>query len=206
MKKNILLIFSLLLSINLFIYSMDDGGVSESKDSDAADHAFGADEGVVGSPEQAFAEFSAGPFFILHFKQPKHLGDFGSFQRMPRFLLSYISQFLSPGGKEVLACTCQRMSNFFDYSEIIKFRDMPKHVRNYIFHKALENGQLRFARRLMECGVDTDNATPQEIITNLTIRSKRIILPEMITNLTDFDEKNEVVIHAKKGRLIINKF
>ncbi|MBT4824944.1 RimK family alpha-L-glutamate ligase [Candidatus Woesearchaeota archaeon] len=59
---------------------------------------------------------------------------------------------------------------------------------------------------LNECGIDTDFDAPKEIITNLSIRGKRIVLPEIITNLSDFDEKNEVVIHAKKGRVIINKF
>jgi RimK family alpha-L-glutamate ligase len=59
---------------------------------------------------------------------------------------------------------------------------------------------------LMECGISAEDNVSQEIITNLAIRGKRIVLPEMITNLTDFDEKNEVVIHAKKGKLTIDKF
>jgi ribosomal protein S6--L-glutamate ligase len=66
---------------------------------------------------------------------------------------------------------------------------------------------------LNECGVDrkiemqtSEPSSTQQIITNLIVRGKKIVLPEMVTNLTDFDEKHEVVIKASKGKLIINKF
>lgn len=62
---------------------------------------------------------------------------------------------------------------------------------------------------LTEIGVDSAEKAPakeQEIITALSIKGNRLVLPEVVTNITDFDEKHEVVIRAKKGRVNIEKF
>jgi len=62
---------------------------------------------------------------------------------------------------------------------------------------------------LKEVGIGSEGeneSAPREIITALKIRGKSIVLPSVITDITDFDDKHEVVIHAKKGRLIVSKF
>ncbi|MBW3015673.1 RimK family alpha-L-glutamate ligase [Candidatus Woesearchaeota archaeon] len=46
----------------------------------------------------------------------------------------------------------------------------------------------------------------QEIVTNLDFRAHRILLPEVITNITKFNDKDEFVMKAEKGELVIRKF
>ena len=46
----------------------------------------------------------------------------------------------------------------------------------------------------------------QQIVTNLDFRSDRILLPKIVTNLTQFDEKDEIVIKASKGKITLEKF
>lgn len=46
----------------------------------------------------------------------------------------------------------------------------------------------------------------QEIITNLQFRGGRILLPEVVTNITKFNDKDEHTIKAEKGKLTITKF
>lgn len=50
------------------------------------------------------------------------------------------------------------------------------------------------------------DAEPKEIITNLDFRGTRILLPELITNITKFTEKDEFSIKVKNGELSITKF
>lgn len=57
---------------------------------------------------------------------------------------------------------------------------------------------------LRDAGVEGELG--QQIITNLSVRGKKIILPEIVMDLTDFDDKHEVSIQAKKGKLMITKF
>jgi len=46
----------------------------------------------------------------------------------------------------------------------------------------------------------------QDIITSLDFRSKRILLPELVTKLTNFSEEKEYVINANQGKLEIKEF
>ncbi|MFH1683110.1 MAG: RimK family alpha-L-glutamate ligase, partial [Candidatus Woesearchaeota archaeon] len=46
----------------------------------------------------------------------------------------------------------------------------------------------------------------EEIITSLEFRGERILLPELITKMTKFDDDKEYTIKAKKGRLEIEEF
>ena len=45
----------------------------------------------------------------------------------------------------------------------------------------------------------------QQIVSNLDFRSDRILLPKLITNLSKFDEQDEVVIKASKGKVMVEK-
>ena len=46
----------------------------------------------------------------------------------------------------------------------------------------------------------------KEIITTLDFRGSRILLPDAITGLTKFNDKDEYIIEAEKGILTIKKF
>ncbi|UCH12713.1 MAG: RimK family alpha-L-glutamate ligase [Candidatus Omnitrophota bacterium] len=46
----------------------------------------------------------------------------------------------------------------------------------------------------------------KEIITNLDFRGNKILLPEVITNITKFTEKDEVSVKANEGKVSIKKF
>ncbi len=46
----------------------------------------------------------------------------------------------------------------------------------------------------------------KELITNVDLRGKRILLPEVVTDMTGFDNKMDLVIKAKKDELEIKKF
>lgn len=56
---------------------------------------------------------------------------------------------------------------------------------------------------LKEVGIPT---TTQEIITPLSFRGNRILLPEVITSITKFNDKNDYAIKVKKGKLEIIPF
>ena len=45
----------------------------------------------------------------------------------------------------------------------------------------------------------------KEIIMNLDFRGNRILLPEVITKITKFNDKEELTIKADKGKLQISK-
>jgi len=46
----------------------------------------------------------------------------------------------------------------------------------------------------------------QEIITNLQLRGERILLPELVTKITKFDDRKEYTVKVKKGKLEIEEF
>ncbi len=46
----------------------------------------------------------------------------------------------------------------------------------------------------------------KEIIINLDFRGNRILLPEVITSMTQFTEKDELSVKVKKGQLTLSKF
>jgi len=46
----------------------------------------------------------------------------------------------------------------------------------------------------------------QQIVTNLDFRSDRILLPKIVTDMTKFDEKDEIIVKASKGKITLEKF
>tara|TARA_Y100000031_G_scaffold45718_2_gene52290 strand:+ start:338 stop:1453 length:1116 start_codon:yes stop_codon:yes gene_type:complete len=46
----------------------------------------------------------------------------------------------------------------------------------------------------------------KELITSIDLRGKRMLLPEVITDMTGFDDKMDLIIHAEKDKLEIKKF
>jgi len=53
--------------------------------------------------------------------------------------------------------------------------------------------------------IQSNSSKAAQVVTSLTIRAKRLLLPPVVTELTGFTEKDEVVIEAKKGEVIIKK-
>jgi len=61
---------------------------------------------------------------------------------------------------------------------------------------------------LADLGVskEGESETEQQIITNLDIRSERILLPKIVSKISKFDEKEDVVITAKKGKISLERY
>jgi len=80
-------------------------------------------------------------------------------------------------------------------------------IAKYLYErtKAIKEGKKEEgAKKIMnELGVDKPG---QEIITTLDFRGKRILLPEMITNITKFTSNQDYSVEAREGRLRIKKF
>ena len=66
-----------------------------------------------------------------------------------------------------------------------------------------ESGKKETAKDIMK---EIEAAPSNEIITNLDFRGNRILLPEVVTNITKFTEKDELAITAKKGEVTVKKF
>jgi len=55
-------------------------------------------------------------------------------------------------------------------------------------------------------GTSKAKKTAKEILTNLDFRGNRILLPEVISDICELDEKHEVSVKVKPGEIIIRKF
>lgn len=66
-----------------------------------------------------------------------------------------------------------------------------------------ESGKKLTASKILEEVSRKPSEMIEEIITTLDFRGERILLPKLVTNLTKFDDKQEVTIKARKGRVII---
>lgn len=66
-----------------------------------------------------------------------------------------------------------------------------------------ESGKKETAKDILK---EMGAAPSNEIITHLDFRGNRILLPEVITNITKFAEKDEFSIKASKGELTVKKF
>jgi len=59
---------------------------------------------------------------------------------------------------------------------------------------------------LEELGINGDKKSAKEILTNLDFRGNRILLPEVVTDISELSEKHEVSVKVKKGEVVIRKF
>lgn len=60
-------------------------------------------------------------------------------------------------------------------------------------------------KMLQDLGIEPNNKMAKEVITNLDFRANRILLPEVITEIAKLDEKDEVIIKANDGEILIKK-
>ncbi len=69
-------------------------------------------------------------------------------------------------------------------------------------NKKIENEKAMKDLALEE-SIGTEN--PQEIITGLVFRGEKIILPEIVTRITKFNERKEFILKIKKGKIEIEE-
>ncbi|MBW2992828.1 hypothetical protein KY345_06455, partial [Candidatus Woesearchaeota archaeon] len=81
-------------------------------------------------------------------------------------------------------------------------------IAKFLFEKtkAMKEGSRKAGTKKILTELGVEGAAGQEIITDLDFRAKRILLPEMITNITRFTANKDYSIQAKSGELIIKKF
>jgi len=88
--------------------------------------------------------------------------------------------------------------------------DVADHIAKFLHKRAKEfkkEGKATEAESVMkELGVEQAEAEGKQIISTLDFRGNRILLPEVVTNITGLTEKDECVIKALKGKLNIEKF
>jgi len=87
--------------------------------------------------------------------------------------------------------------------------DVADIIAKFLYKKANEfkdKGKTKDTSKIFaDLGIKAASDEIKEIITNVDFRGDRILLPELITKITKFDEKDELSIKADKGRLNIEK-
>lgn len=86
--------------------------------------------------------------------------------------------------------------------------DIPDKIAKFLFDKAKEfkeSGKKTQATKVMVDAGISKSEQLKEIISGLDFRGNRILLPEAVTGLTKFNEKEEYSIIAEKGSLEIRK-
>jgi ribosomal protein S6--L-glutamate ligase len=90
--------------------------------------------------------------------------------------------------------------------------DVADKIAKYLYEKTKEFSEkgkkTETSKLFTHLGVNgSDKESPeQQVIANLDFRSERILLPKIISTMTKFDEKDEVVIKAKKGKISLEKY
>jgi len=90
--------------------------------------------------------------------------------------------------------------------------DVADKIAQYLYEKTkgfVDKGKKSETSKMftdLGVGGAEKDTTEQQIITNLDFRSERILLPKIISSITKFDEKEDVVIKAKKGKITLEKY
>jgi len=82
--------------------------------------------------------------------------------------------------------------------------DIPDDIARYLYKKTkefVESKKKTGSDKIMQ-DIDT-NGVKKEIITTLDFRGERILLPEIITDIAKFDNKEEYILKAEKGKVSI---
>ena len=89
--------------------------------------------------------------------------------------------------------------------------DIADEIAKFLHRKTqgiVEAGKSKAASDVMnEISMTNGEGNPaQDIITNLQFRGDRILLPEFVTRITNFDDRKEYAVKAKKGKIEIKEF
>jgi hypothetical protein len=86
-------------------------------------------------------------------------------------------------------------------------KDIPDIIANYMFTKSQEIHKSEKKKNteqiLSDIGVDS---VTKEIISTLDYRGERILLPESISKMAKFNEKEEYLISLSDGRVSIKRY
>jgi len=86
--------------------------------------------------------------------------------------------------------------------------NIPDMIASFLYQKTGEfkaKDEVKDSKDILK-QVDTTTEKEKEIITNLDFKGDKIILPQIITKITGFDDDNEVMIKASNCSLIIKSF
>lgn len=86
--------------------------------------------------------------------------------------------------------------------------DVADEIARFLFMKTeLVVGSNNEAKKAVTMkDILVEDKMEEEIITNLDFRGERVLLPELVTKMTKFDERKDYTIKAKKGKLEIQEF
>ena len=88
--------------------------------------------------------------------------------------------------------------------------DVADIIAKYLYEKAKEFSEkgkkTETSKMFTDLKVSGGNGEEQQIVANLDFRSERILLPKIITKLAKFDEKEDVVIKAKEGKVSLERY
>jgi ribosomal protein S6--L-glutamate ligase len=89
--------------------------------------------------------------------------------------------------------------------------DVADIIAKYIFERTKQfkekDNSAETNKLFTDIGVShIDKLPDQQVITNIDLRSERILLPKIISSISKFDEKDEVVIKASKGKVSLEKY
>jgi len=86
--------------------------------------------------------------------------------------------------------------------------DIADEIARFLFKKTEMvvglNKEVKKTEVMKEITFDIEGG--EEIITSLNFRGERILLPELVTKMTGFDDNKDYTIKAKKGKLEIEEF
>ena len=82
-------------------------------------------------------------------------------------------------------------------------------IAKFLYEKTKEfkdKGKKVSEKKILEdLGIHSMEKSVQQIITNLDIRSNKILLPKVINGIAKFDEKEDIVIKVTNGKVLIEK-
>ena len=88
--------------------------------------------------------------------------------------------------------------------------DVADKIAKYLYDRTKELSDTRRRREtkeiMAELNHDSNGGKEQELITQLDFRGARILLPELVSKMTGFNESDSVKLVASKGSLTINRF
>ena len=88
--------------------------------------------------------------------------------------------------------------------------DVADVIAKYLFEKTKEfiekDKKSETSKLFSDLGVASKEKGEQQIVTNLDFRSERILLPKIISNLSKFDEEDEIIIKTSKGKISLEKY
>jgi len=82
-------------------------------------------------------------------------------------------------------------------------------IAKFLYDKTkefMDRGKKEGEKKILEdLGIHSAEKSIQQIVTNLDIRSNKILLPKVVNDIAKFDEKEDIVIKVINGKVLIEK-